>query len=130
MSDGARLLLDAFSLVQYQVHVIAEIAAVHIRQVGRDPKKFDLAKIAKATNEFVGAEIESCVQAGMFASFYDKGREVTTKDIVQAAKSTVPLAKTMKEKINMIKSFGEERCRPASAPTKCKGEQFRRQMEG
>ena len=52
------------------------------------------------------------------------------QDIVQAAKTTVPLAKTMKEKIDMIKSFGEERCRPASAPTKDMGEQLRRIMEG
>jgi len=104
----------------------AEIAAVHLRAAGRDPEKFDLKKISKATDGFVGAEIEACVHDGMFAAFYED-REVKTKDLVGAARVSVPLSRTMAEQIERIQRFGEERCRPASTLPKCMGEKFRRE---
>jgi len=103
-----------------------DIAKIHLEKRGRKAKDFDLGKISKATDKFTGAEIEECVRAALFAAFSDDAREIKTADIVQAAKETVPLVKTMKEQVEAIRDFGSERARPASIPTKDKGEEFRR----
>jgi len=105
-----------------------EIAAIHLEKVGRKAKDFDLKKIARATEKYTGSEIEECIRSALFDAYYDKARKVTTADIVAAAKATTPLSRTMAEQIEAIRDFGEKRCRPASAGTKDKGEQFRRAM--
>lgn len=93
----------------------AEIAGIHISRFGRDPRKFDLPKIAQASREFVGSEIEEAVKSALFAAFHDDGREVTTKDILAAC---VEIAKSkmvdvMAEQIERMRKFGE-RCQKAS----------------
>ncbi len=90
------------------------IFEVHIGRRKRDPKAFDLDGLAKMTDKFSGAEIESAVIAGLYESFA-AGREVKSEDIVQAIKETVPLALTQAEKIKTLKDWAEGRARRASA---------------
>lgn len=92
-----------------------QIAAVVLKKLKRDPKNFDLVKIAEATPEFTGAEIEACCVDALYSAF-DVSKEVTTEDIVAAAANVVPIAKVMAEKIEAIRSWGESRARPASNP--------------
>jgi hypothetical protein len=97
----------------------AAIAAAALRSHGRDAKqvKVDLAKVAKATDSFTGAEIAALVPDAMFFAFADKGREISTADLMAAAKAVVPLAKTAAEKISALREFWAGRARPAtSAP--------------
>lgn len=97
-----------------------EISAVVLKKLGRDPKKFDLTAIAKATPDYTGAEIEAVCTEALFVAFDDGGREVETRDIVKSASDVIPLAKTMPEKIAAIRKWGEGRARPASNPEKAK----------
>lgn len=93
-----------------------QIASIHIKKRGRDPQNFDIAKVAAATDTFTGVEIESTIVSAMIAAFNDGKREFTTADILAAAQNLVPLAKTMAEKIEAIRRWGDGRARPASKP--------------
>lgn len=90
-----------------------QIAAVILKKLKRDPSKFDLKKIAQATEGYTGAEIEAVATESMFMAF-DLGREVATDDLVAAAANIIPISKMMSEKIEAIRKWGEGRARPAS----------------
>lgn len=89
------------------------IAKVHLTKRGRDASQYDLRAISEATSTFAGAEIEQVVVEALHAAF-DGGREVTTADIVEAAKATSPLSVTMKERIQELRNWAKGRARLAS----------------
>ena len=106
-----------------------EIFDIHLRKRNRDPKKFNLDSLARASEHFTGSECEEAIISGMYAAF-EKGEEVSTKHIVKACKDTVRLAETMKEDIEAIEKWGKKRARPASSYQPHKGEELSRQLAG
>ncbi len=90
-----------------------KILEIHINKRGRDPKLFDLVSLAKACDQFSGAEIESAIVAGMFAAF-ESGQELETSHVGEAIKETVPLAQTAREKISSLRDWAKTRARPAA----------------
>ena len=94
-----------------------KIAAVVIKKNKRNPEKFDLVKIAEATKDFSGAEIDGSVGEAMFAAFED-GKDISTEYIVAAAENIIPLSKTMSEKIDAIRKWADGRARSASKKEK------------
>jgi len=92
----------------------ASIASAALRSHGRQANDIDLTAVAVATATFTGAEIAALVPDAMFGAFNDGSREVTTDDLLLAAKSVVPLAKTADEKISRLREFWTGRARPAS----------------
>lgn len=91
------------------------IFSIHFQRRRRDPAKYGLARLAEAAEGFSGAEIEQAVISGMFDAFYDGGREVETADVVKAIQETVPLSRTMEERIEKLRDWCHNRARPASA---------------
>ena len=91
----------------------ADILAIHLRKRGRDPEAFDLEKIADATGNFTGSELEKVVQAALKRAFASR-REIETGDLLAAASETVPLVTTMQEQIVAMRSWAA-RARPASS---------------
>jgi hypothetical protein len=91
----------------------AEIFGVHIGRRGRDPGQFDLPRLASASTDFSGAEIEEAINSALYEAFYS-GSELTTDHILGAIRQTVPLARTMDEQINRLRSWAEGRARNAS----------------
>lgn len=91
----------------------AEILAIHLRKVGRDPEKFDVARLAMHADQFSGAEIEEAMVAGMWLAF-DEKTEVTTAHIQRAIASTKTLASTAKEQLNELRAWSKDRARPAT----------------
>lgn len=77
-----------------------EIFSIHLVKRGRDPKNFDLGKLADASDKMVGAEIEEAINSSMFESFANDRREFTTADIVTELKKVVPLSVSMKEQLD------------------------------
>jgi SpoVK/Ycf46/Vps4 family AAA+-type ATPase len=92
----------------------ASILGIHVTRAKRDPAKFDLVSVAKETDGFSGAELEALVSEGMFEAF-DAGRDLETTDLLHAAKLSVPLSRTMSEKINALRRWAKHRARPASS---------------
>jgi AAA+ superfamily predicted ATPase len=91
----------------------ADILSATIRQHGRDPAKIDVGSIVKACPEFTGSEVASLVPDAMFAAFAEK-REIKANDLLLAAATVVPLAKTAKEKIERLRTWAQGRARPAT----------------
>jgi len=92
----------------------AEILAIHLRKRRRDPDRFDLLEVVRATEGFSGAEIEQVVVDGLYAAF-DAGRELETGDLLHAAEETVPLSRTKGEEIARLRDWARSHARPASS---------------
>ncbi len=89
------------------------ILAIHLARRGRDFKNFDLGPIVEAADGFSGAELEQAVISALYDAFYD-GRELKSEDLMKAVRETVPLSKTMSERIGELRAWAAGRARPAS----------------
>lgn len=106
-----------------------QIFRIHLDKRGRDPETFDLAALVKASSDFSGAEIEEAIISALYDAFYAQS-ELATEHILVALQETVPLAKTMDEQINRLRSWADGRARNASVPRVAdKRDQDRRLME-
>src|SRR5262249_20012265 len=85
-----------------------------LRKRKRDPAAFDVKALAQATPGFSGAELEQAVVEALYDAF-DKGRDITTEDVVRAARAAVPLSMTMREKIAYLRDWAQTRARDASS---------------
>ena len=91
----------------------AEIFRVHIAKRGRPTESFDLPALAQAATDFSGAEIEEAINSALYEAFY-ANQELSTELVLTAIRQTVPLAKTMDEQINRLRSWADGRARNAS----------------
>lgn len=91
-----------------------EILRIHLSRRSRDPGAFDLERLAKQAEGFSGAEIEQAIISALFDAF-DLGREVRTAEILQAMQSSVPLSITMREELERLRHWAQDRARPASS---------------
>ena len=90
-----------------------EILKIHLERRGMDAAKFNLERLAAYMRGWTGAEVEqSVVSALTKARLMD--HEVTEQDLFLAAGELIPLARTMKEQINHIRSWAFERAVRAS----------------
>ncbi|MBI3099848.1 MAG: AAA family ATPase [Planctomycetes bacterium] len=86
---------------------------IHLRRRKRDAKKFDVVRLAREGDQFSGAEIEQAIVSAMYTAFA-QNREFTTDDVSRSIAETVPLARTMAEKIEELREWAKWRTRPAS----------------
>lgn len=91
-----------------------EIFAIHLRKRKRDINNFDLTKLVNLTDKYSGAEIEAVIEDAMHIAFFDKGREFTTEDIINAVSLCNPQYKVVKEDIDRIKEQSRDRLRPVN----------------
>ncbi len=89
------------------------ILDLHLRK-RRPSYNFPLSTIVDRTNGFSGAELEQAVIEGMHFSFSEK-RELVEKDLIKAVSELIPLSRTAKEQIDLLKEWASTgRARPAS----------------
>jgi len=92
-----------------------EIFRIHLQKRGRDDARFNLEALAAASEDFSGAEIEEAINSALYDAF--NGRtDLTTEHVSNALAQTVPLAQTMDEQINQLRSWADGRARNASMP--------------
>jgi len=91
----------------------AEVFRIHLEKRGRDAAGFDLAKLAEASANFSGAEIEEAINSALYDAFHAR-TELTMEQILTALAQTVPLARTMSEQISGLREWAEGRARNAS----------------
>lgn len=89
-----------------------EILSIHLKKRKRKLETFDLKSVIAATDGFSGAEVEHVVVEGLFAAFHES-RDLTTADILKAAKDTVPLSVTYLEELKRTREWAKNRARPA-----------------
>ncbi|MFH1562541.1 MAG: AAA family ATPase [Nitrospirota bacterium] len=82
-----------------------EIFQVHLLKRRPVISEFDLDNLAKATEGYVGAEIEQAIESGMLKGFNDNEREFTTFDIMIALQEIVPLSSSQRENIEALREW-------------------------
>jgi hypothetical protein len=105
-----------------------EIFRIHLSKRGRDAKNFDLKALVEASTDLSGAEIEEAIISALYDAFYAK-QELATEHVLATLSQTVPLAKTMSEKISAQRNWASGRARNASVPHLLKPESEQRRME-
>lgn len=94
-----------------------EIFKIHLSRRGVDPSTLRLDLIADRTDGWTGAEIEQAVISALVSARLAK-EAVTDEHLFPALRQIVPLAKTMREQINHIRSWAFDRAVHASARKK------------
>ena len=84
-----------------------EIFTVHLRKRNRMPQDFDIARLARESQGYVGAEIEQAIIDAMYVGF-NAQREFTTEDISTALKRQVPLSVSQRETIGALRNWLRE----------------------
>ena len=90
-----------------------EIFRIHLTKRRRDSAKFDLKAMVAASKDFSGAEIEEAIISALYDAFYAR-EDLSTKYVLAALAQTVPLSKTMAEKIGSQRTWAIGRARNAS----------------
>ena len=75
-----------------------QILAIHLRRRKREPAKYRLVELAKATDGFSGAELEQAVVSAMYAAFA-AGVELTDAHLLDEVRATRPLSVLMREQV-------------------------------
>ena len=89
------------------------ILDLHLKK-RRPNYSFPLSTIIDRTDGFSGAELEQAVIEGMHISF-SENRELMEKDLIKAVSELVPLSRTAKEQIDLLKQWSSTgRARSAS----------------
>ena len=89
------------------------ILDLHLKK-RRPSYNFPLSTIIDRTIGYSGAELEQAVIEGMHLSFSER-RELMEKDLIKAVSELVPLSRTAKEQIDLLKEWSSTgRARPAS----------------
>ncbi|MFT3709920.1 MAG: AAA family ATPase [Archangium sp.] len=91
----------------------ADILKIQLSKRKRDPAKFPIDELVKATAQFSGAEIEQLVVAGLYDAFADNV-ELEAQHLLTNAKEAPPLAVTMAEDVAKLREWARTRTRPAS----------------
>jgi SpoVK/Ycf46/Vps4 family AAA+-type ATPase len=91
-----------------------EIFNIHLVKSKRDPSRFDIPLLAEVSDGYTGAEIEASIISAMYDAFDDDQREITSDDVINAIKETVPISVTMKERIDILRAWAKQRARNAS----------------
>jgi ATP-dependent 26S proteasome regulatory subunit len=89
-----------------------QVVAIHLRKRKREVEKFDVEKLAAASEGYSGAEIEQAIVSAMHEAFNAK-KKVGTEHILAALKASPPLSVTMAERIAGLREWAVGRCVPA-----------------
>jgi len=94
-----------------------DIASIHLNRRGRDPAQFALDAIAEKSEGMTGAEIEQAIVSALFDEYDKNGMAgvLSTEGVLHSLQETVPLSRTMKEKIAALRTWCKTRARPASS---------------
>lgn len=83
-----------------------EILKIQIKENKRDPKKFNIDKLANACNYLSGRKIQQAVKEAMFTAFNlfekDKKTDLNNEILEKSLKIKIPLIKTMEKQLEYL----------------------------
>lgn len=91
-----------------------EIWFVHLQKANRDPERFDLDRLARESEGMSGAEIEQVLASTLYRAFDLGCADINTDLISEELEVAVPLSRTMREQIILLRSWAQTRARQAS----------------
>ncbi|MEA3459534.1 MAG: AAA family ATPase [Chloroflexota bacterium] len=105
---------EVFTIEPPGAEARAEILAIHLRDRGRNPEDFDLARLAEATEGMVGRQLRNLIWAALYRAFGQE-KDLDTRLILDA----------LQEKRRGVKEIKGIRARPASSPERRERESTR-----
>lgn len=108
---------DCFWLGLPQTQELENIFEVILRKYKRDPKQFDVAKLAKTCKGWTGAEVEALVQSVMFDTFAAGNADITTRMLVEEALETTPQSKINETQFKEMELAASNKLRMAATIT-------------
>jgi SpoVK/Ycf46/Vps4 family AAA+-type ATPase len=84
-----------------------EIFNVHLHKRRRLSQDFDIERLGRESQGFVGAEIEQAIIDAMYVGF-NQGREFNTYDLSRALRNLVPLSVSQRETIQVLRDWLQE----------------------
>lgn len=93
------------------------IIGIHLKKRGWHPEKFDIDDLARRSDGFSGAELEQIIVTALIDAF-GQGHVLTYDDLERAWRSTVPLSKTMEDKIFALRNWAQDRTRRATSDSR------------
>ncbi len=88
------------------------ILEIHLRRRRLDPRQFDLALLAEATEGFSGAELEQAVAGALYAACAERVPP-STAHVLSEARRTRALSVVMAERILELREWARDRTVPA-----------------
>lgn len=85
-----------------------EILTIHLKKIKRDPKKFDLKSLSKASKGLTGSEIEVWVREALTVAF-QKGAELSTDILLSSVDGITPISRMMQADIDASRQWAKER---------------------
>ncbi|MEZ4921215.1 MAG: AAA family ATPase [Saprospiraceae bacterium] len=94
----------------------SNIFQIHLAKYGQK-NITDFSTLAEKSKYFNGAEIEETVKEAMFLSYVEnpENTQISIRHLEKAIEQIVPLAQTMKKKIDGLREWATTRARPASS---------------
>jgi SpoVK/Ycf46/Vps4 family AAA+-type ATPase len=94
-----------------------EVWRVQIKKYNFDPDTYDIQRLAAATENCTGSEIENLFVDAMYNAVERAGYESTPteEDVELALKSFVPLSKTMEQQFKSLREWASTKARPATS---------------
>jgi SpoVK/Ycf46/Vps4 family AAA+-type ATPase len=79
-----------------------DILKIHLAKRKQDPGRFNLVKLAEASKQMVGREIEQCIKAGMRESYHAGKKTLDEKLLLQELLRKPRIIKTMVDEIKEV----------------------------
>ena len=86
----------------------AEIISIHLKKRRRDPKNFDLVKLAQISAGFSGAELEQAVISGLYTAF-SESQDLNTEYLAHEIEQTMPLSRTLSDRLEALRAWSKDR---------------------
>jgi SpoVK/Ycf46/Vps4 family AAA+-type ATPase len=84
------------------------ILTVHLKKRRMDPRKFDLARIAGASEGFSGAELEQALVSAHYTALAND-EDITTEHVLTELAQTRPLSVVMAERVQALRHWAKDR---------------------
>lgn len=93
----------------------AEIFKIHVEKRGHKLTEKDYIKLAQATENFVGAEIEACVKDALTEAFARDDKKITVDNIMEQSRQIIPISRAFPEKVSMMNEWAKNNAKAASS---------------
>jgi SpoVK/Ycf46/Vps4 family AAA+-type ATPase len=91
-----------------EMAVREDILRIHLQRRDMDAGSFDLSRLALASEGFSGAEIEQAIVSAVYAASA-RQQSVTDSHVLAALTQTSPLSVVMSERVQALRTWGQER---------------------
>jgi AAA+ superfamily predicted ATPase len=92
----------------------AQIINIHLTKRGHNLPGVDIRKVAEATPEYVGAELEAIVLETLYRSLAKKLEAPSIEIMLDEARQIVPVSRAFPEKVKAMNDWAKNNAKPAS----------------